>query len=171
MLIVLFPVVKEEWKASQYDFFQMVVFLSSGVVMAALCAKTFDGYYNISQYIDVHSYLTITRMSGFYGDPNFYTAQITAALSGSLLAVLQEKKRSHTVILTVVILLLLYCGFLSGSKSFVLVTGCMLGLWTIELLRMRDRPGLKVTMIVCGKVTCSARSSATSTASVASGCF
>lgn len=148
MLIVLFPVVKEEWKAGEYDFFQMVLFFASGVVVAALCAQHFATYHNISRYIAVYSYLTITRMCGFYGDPNFYTAQITAALSGALLAVLREEKKSRSLILSILIFLLLYCGFLSGSKSFVLVSGGILVLWIVELLRMRGRPGLKMVIIL-----------------------
>ena len=152
MLIVLFPVVKEEWKTKRYDYFQMVLFFSIGVVMAALCAKAFATSHNISKYITVHSYLTITRMCGFYGDPNFYTAQITAALSGTLLMMLLERKKGRFITLAVVTALLIYCGFLSGSKSFVLVTGLILMLWLIELARIKGRAGLKVLIVLMGIV-------------------
>ena len=150
MLIVLFPVVKEEWKAKRYDYFQMVLFFSVGVVMAALCAKAFATSPNISKYITVHSYLTITRMCGFYGDPNFYTAQITAALSGTLLMMLLERRKPRFITLAVVTTLLIYCGFLSGSKSFVLVSGLILMLWLIELAKIKGRIGLKVLIVLMG---------------------
>ena len=147
MLIVLFPVVKEEWKIGNYSFFHMVLFFSFGIVMAALCAKAFALSHNISRYITVHSYHTITRMCGFYGDPNFYTAQITAALSGTLLMLLHQRKKSRFITLAVLTALLIYCGFLSGSKSFVLVSGLILLLWLVELARVKGRPGLKVLIV------------------------
>ena len=147
MLLFVFPVVKEEWLASKYNFTQIVCFFSMGVIMAALCAMSFAGRPNIAKFINVHSYLTITRRCGFYGDPNFYTAQITAALGGALMDLLQEKKKGQTVFQFVLIVLLVYCGFLSGSKSFVLTTMCMLVIWSIALFRMRGRIGFKLITI------------------------
>ena len=148
MLIVLFPVVKAEWTVKKYDFFQVVVFFSVGIIVAALCAQNLDVFPNISRYIRVDSYATITRRSGFYGDANFYTAQITAALSGSLTLILKQRKRGQTVFLGIITFLLIYCGFLSGSKSFVLVTAVVLLLWLIALLKLRDRTGLKIGALV-----------------------
>lgn len=150
MLIVLFPVVKEESTERQYDFYQCVLFFSLGIIVAALCAQHFATYANIRKYINIHSYLTITRMMGFYGDPNFYAAQITAALGGCLYASLNESAKRRTVWLCVLILFLMYCGFMSGSKSFVLVTAVMLVLWVIEMLRMRGRIGRKILLILFG---------------------
>lgn len=151
MLILLFPVVKEEWTAGKYDFFQTVVFFSTGIIIAALCAQQFASYPNIAKYIDVQSYLTITRMSGFYGDSNFYTAQITAALGGCLTLILKERKKGRTIFLAACLLLLLYCGLLSASKSFAIVAILLLCLWIIEVLKMRGRTGLKISMLIgCG---------------------
>lgn len=148
MLIVLFPVVKAEWTVKNYDFYQVVLFFSLGVIIAALCALSLDVFPNIAKYIRVDSYSTITRRSGFYGDANFYTAQITASLSGCLLMVLKEQKRGHIVTLISLLILLIYCGFLSASKSFVLVTAGMTVLWGIALLRLKGRVALKVLLLV-----------------------
>lgn len=152
MLIVLFPVVKEEQVSSQYDYFQVIAFFSAGVIVAALCAQRFAAYPNIAKYIRVDSYLTITRMCGFYGDPNFYTAQITAALSGCLVMILKETVKPRTVFLGILLVLLLYCGFLSGSKSFALISAAIVCLWIIELLRMRGRTGTKIALIISGSL-------------------
>lgn len=148
MLIVLFPVVKGEWTIKNYDFFQIVVYFSIGIIIAALCAMTLGIFPNITKYIRVDSYLTITRRSGFYGDANFYTAQITAALGGCLTLMLKEQKRSRVVFLGIVLILLLYCGFLSASKSFVIVSLCLIALWIVAVLRLQGRTGLKVTLLI-----------------------
>ena len=144
MLIFLFPVVKGEWTLKKYDFYHVVVFFSLGVIIAAICALNLTIFPNIARYIRVDAYATITRRSGFYGDANFYTAQITAAMGGCLLMILQEKKPSRLVTIVILLLLLLYSGFLSGSKSFVLVAVFTVFLWLIALMRKPGRVGLKV---------------------------
>lgn len=149
MLIFLFPVVKGEWTLKKYDFYQVVVFFSLGVIIAALCALNLTVFPNIARYIRVDAYATITRRSGFYGDANFYTAQITAAMGGCLLMILQEKKAGRLVSLVILLMLLLYSGFLSGSKSFVLVATFAVFLWLIALMRNPGRMGLKIGAI-CG---------------------
>lgn len=148
MLIVLFPVVKEEATEQKYDFFEVVSFFSVGIIVAALCAQQFARYPNIAKFIRVDSYLTITRMCGFYGDPNYYTAQITAALAGAAVAILRESNKKRISFLAALMLVLVYCGFLSGSKSFVLVAACVLCLWYVEVLRLRKRTGLKILLIM-----------------------
>jgi len=89
LLLVMFPVVKEEVEYQRYDFFQVVVYFSVGIILAALCASMFAYYPNIRKYINIHSYLTITRTSGFYWDPNFYMAQISVAFGGCLVLLLK----------------------------------------------------------------------------------
>lgn len=144
MLIFLFPVVKGEWTLKKYDFYQVVVFFALGVIIAALCALNLTIFPNIARYIRVDAYATITRRSGFYGDANFYTAQITAAMGGCLLMILQEKKAGRCISVVALLMLLLYSGFLSGSKSFVLVTVVTVTLWLIAVLRKPGRTGLKI---------------------------
>lgn len=149
MMIFLFPGVKEEIQERKYDFYQIVFFLALGVIIASICALLFADFANIRKYIKVDSYLTIIRRSGFYMDANFYTAQIMAALGGVLALLLQEKKKSRLVFLGIIAVFLLYCGFLSGSKSFALVAGAVLLLWIVAILRMRGKAGLKMVLLLC----------------------
>lgn len=151
MLLFLFPLVKEEQHAGKYDFYQLVVFLSAGAISAALCGKQFASYSNIAQYIVVDSYQTITRLSGFYGDPNFYTAQITAALGGCLVLILNVKEKQK-VLLGAIIFLLLYCGFLSGSKSFLLVLAALVVLWIVNLFFVRGKISTKLLLLLSGLI-------------------
>lgn len=148
MMIVLFPAVKEEYKFAKYDFYNIVIFLSLGIIIAALCAMQCAAFPNIAQYIHVQSYKTIIRRSGFYGDANFYTAQITAAMGGILALLLQEKGRKRIAIMLLLLAVLLYCGFLSGSKSFALVLMVMGCIWLLRLMQIRRRPGLKVFLLL-----------------------
>ncbi len=149
MMIVLFPTVKEEYRTGKYDFFHTLAFFSLGIIIAALCALRYAAFPNIAQYIRVDSYQTIIRRSGFYGDANFYTAQITAALGGCLVLLLQEKKRQRILLVIAILVVLIYCGFLSGSKSFVLVSLVMLCLWLLRLTQMKNRLGLKILLLLC----------------------
>ena len=148
MMIVLYPGVKEEWREGKYDFYQIVIFFTWGVIIAALCALSFAEYPGIRRFIKVDGFAMIVRRSGFYGDANFYTAHILSALSGALALILQERKKGKTVLLGITIGFLLYCGFLSASKSFIIVAACIFLLWIVALLRVRGRAGLKITLIL-----------------------
>ena len=148
MLVLVFPVVKEEWKAGKYDFYQSTVFFSVGIIVAGLCALNFAGYANIARFIRVDTYLTVIRRSGFYGDANFYTAQITAAIGGGLMGLLKEKKRARSVLLFILLVLLVYCGFLSASKSFALILAGLILLWLIGLFHVQGRGIFKVLLLL-----------------------
>lgn len=147
MMIVLYPSVKEEWLEGRYDFYQVATFFAWGVIIASICALNFADFANIRRFIKVDGFAMIVRRSGFYADANFYTAHILSALSGALSLMLQEKKKGRLVSLCVAVSFLLYCGFLSASKSFVIVACIVLFLWIIALLKIRGRSGLKLTMI------------------------
>lgn len=149
MMIVLFPVIQEEGAASQNDFYQIVIFLSLGTIVASLCALNFAGYANIQKYIRIAEYQTIIRRCGFYGDANFYVAQILAALSGAMSLILQEKKLTKVIVLMTMVSLLVYCGFLSGSKSFVLTAAAILLIWIVAILKKRGQAGLKFVVLSC----------------------
>jgi len=148
MLVFLLPVVAYESKEGRYSFTDAVIYFSAGVVLASLCAQQLATYPNIAKYIRVDSYSSITRRCGFYGDPNFYVAQVTAALSGCLVLLLRKGRGGHRWLLGALIMLLCYCGFLSGSKSFALITGVMMLVWVVELMRMRGQGKLKITLMV-----------------------
>ena len=87
----------------------------------------------------MQSYLSITRRSGFYGDPNFYAAHITACLAGVQLLLSREEKRVHQLALLALMVLLIYCGLRSASKSFVLTTAGLFLAWVPILLEKGHR--------------------------------
>lgn len=136
-MLFLLPSVVEESNAVSFK--EATLFFAAGVVMAALIAQQTAGLPNISKYINVHSYLSITRRSGFYGDPNFYAAHITVCLAGVQLLLSREEKRVHQLALLALMVLLIYCGLLSASKSFVLTTAGLFLAWVPILLEKGHR--------------------------------
>lgn len=136
-MLFLLPGVVE--KSNAVSFEEATLFFAAGVIAAALIAQQTAGLPNISKYINVHSYLSITRRSGFYGDPNFYAAHITACMAGVQLLLSREEKRGHQLALLAIMILLIYCGLLSASKSFVFVTAGLFLVWVPILLEKGHR--------------------------------
>ena len=124
MMLLLFPCVAKGLRGAA-NFSRLTLFFSCGIIMAALSARQIAAYPNISQYIKVDSYLKITRLSGYYRDPNFYSAHITACLAGVQLLMSRERQRSRQIVWLGVMMVLIYCGMLSASKSFVIVLACL----------------------------------------------
>jgi len=132
----------------KYDFYWMTLFFSFGIVLAAITSQYLAVFPTISRYIETLNMLNVTRLSGYYGDPNFYSTHITAALSGVLILLLNNTKKSKIFLLIVAAMLLLYCGFLSVSKSFMLVTVFMLLVWFVELLFKRGKVSAKLMILL-----------------------
>lgn len=133
IMLLLFPCVMQG-SIENISFYRITIFFACGIVSAALTAQQIATFPNISQFITVNSYLTVTRLSGFYGDPNFYSAHISACLAGIQLLLCYEKGRRNQLVLAILALILLYCGLLSASKSFIIVTACLFLLWVPILL-------------------------------------
>lgn len=133
---------------NKYDFYWLTVFFSVGIIFAAVSAEMLIGFPTITRYIETHSLLDIIRLSGYYGDPNFYSAHITAALSGVLVLLLNNKSKTRTVCLLVLTLLLLYCGFLSVSKSFLLVTITIAFFYFITLMFKSGKLSVKIVTML-----------------------
>ena len=132
LMLFLLPGVVEGGSAGSFK--EVTLFFAVGIIAAALIAQQTAGLPNISNYINVHAYLSVTRRSGFYGDPNFYAAHITACMAGIQLLLSREEKRIHQLALLLVLVLLFYCGMLSASKSFVVVTAGLFLVWVPILL-------------------------------------
>lgn len=147
-LLFFFPALAGE--IDRYDFFTLTLFFVVGIVSAALSAQQLVVFPGIAEFIDVYVFerVSVTRLSGYYGDSNFYSAHITAAMSGVLLMILQEKRRGRLFFLIISAVILLYCGLLSGSKSFVLVIIGVLVLWVGKILFSRGKATSKVMMIL-----------------------
>lgn len=139
-MLLFFPGVIRK-SAGREDFFELCLFFAAGIISAALSAQRVAGYANIAKYIRVDSYLSITRLSGYYGDPNFYSAQISACLSGILILLCRERKRERLLLLAAAAMGLLYCGLLSASKAFIITLACQLLVWIPALMEKRNRGG------------------------------
>lgn len=147
-MLVLFPSVMAELRQN-VDFRKLTIFFALGIIIAALSAKQLLGYRNIARYITVDSWQKINRLSGYYGDPNFYSAQISAALSGVLLLFLREQKssRKNLVMLLGLGVVLIYCGFLSGSKAFLITVATVGMIWLFRFMTMKGRLSRKLAVL------------------------
>ena len=152
MMLLLFPCVAKGLRGAA-NFSRLTLFFSCGIIMAALSARQIAAYPNISQYIKVDSYLKITRLSGYYRDPNFYSAHITACLAGVQLLMSRERQRSRQIVWLGVMMVLIYCGMLSASKSFVIVLACLFFVWVPILLA---RGNVKRGTAILAGVACAA---------------
>ena len=144
IMIASYPMI--EFAERTYTFEHLCMYFSTGIIIAALTAQKFAAYPNIQQYIRVDSYLNITRRCGYYGDPNFYVAQITAALAGCMVLLSRKKKLSPALMLLVGFLT--YCGFLSGSKSFMLLLVALMFLWIMDIMVSRGVTVKKVALLL-----------------------
>lgn len=145
--LILFPLIASE-REKEYDFYTLVVFFALGIITAAISAKQLSAFPTISRYITVLEYSSVTRLSGYYGDPNFYSAHISAAISGALVLLLNEEKLSRKIVMYVSLAFLLYCGFLSVSKSFAVIMICVALFWIIEVLFRRGKISSKLMMLL-----------------------
>lgn len=149
MTLMLIPFLVREMEGA-YDFYWLTVCFALGICLAAITAQYLTVFPTISRYIivDTNVAFDFSRRSGYVGDPNFYSAHITAALSGVMVLLLGRNMRSKVFVLVPLICLLLYCGLLSISKSFVLISMCLFLLWMVALLLQRGRVSVKATLIV-----------------------
>ncbi len=146
-MLLLYPGVIEE-RGQSPSFWWFTLFFACGIITAALSAQVTAGYSNIARYITVDSYLTITRLSGYYGDPNFYSAHITACLAGVMLLLSREKRRRPQLVLAVLAVVLVYCGLLSASKSFAIVLACLVLFWIPILMQRKNRGSARARLLL-----------------------
>ena len=143
--IVLFPLMVRE-SSKRNSFYDIAVAFSLGVVSAALLANLCAEMPNISAYIDIHVYAGLTRLSGFYGDANFYSAHVSAALAAMLVLMLHTagRQKLNVIVLTI---LLAYCGLLSVSKTFALVAALVVFFWFVYLVKQIRSAGKKIAAV------------------------
>lgn len=147
-MLLLFPCIARSCPRAT-SFRCATMFFAGGIFSAAILARLVAHYPNISRYIIVESYLTVTRLSGFYGDPNFYSAHVTACLAGVLVLLSRETEKRRQILLAVVSVVLLYCGLLSASKTFVLTVACLFLFW-LPILLERGNYGSARTRLLFG---------------------
>lgn len=147
-MLLLFPCVARSCPRAT-SFRCATMFFAGGIFSAAILARLVAHYPNISRYIIVESYLTVTRLSGFYGDPNFYSAHVAACLAGVLVLLSRETEKRRQILLAAVSVALLYCGLLSASKTFVLTVACLFLFW-LPILLERGNYGSARTRLLFG---------------------
>ena len=145
--LLLIPFFKRELN-EKYDFYYLTVLFSLGIVLAAITARYLIGYTTIRQYIQLHEYGGLVRYSGYYGDPNFYSAHITAALGGVLVLMINTAKKMKIVLMMLLTVLLIYCGALSVSKSFLLVTAALVLFWLFAFMFQKGKLTAKFTIFL-----------------------
>ena len=144
--LLLVPFLSRELNGG-YDFYWLTLFFVLGIGLAALTAQYLAQFPTIAQYITIDTLSGVRRWSGYYGDPNFYSTHITAALSGVLVLLLHTIQKRRLLMLALMVLLLMYCGLLSVSKSFLLVSIALLLLWVADLLLRKGKVTIKLTLI------------------------
>lgn len=132
---------------TDYSFFWLTLFFSLGIALAAITAQYLAVFPSITRYIGIDYVMGVVRHSGYYGDPNFYSSHITAALGGILILFSNNDKKRKLFLLILIMTLLLYCGLLSISKSFLLVSVFMILIWFLDLLFRRGKVSIKLTLI------------------------
>lgn len=145
--LLLLPFLAQELDG-EYDFYWLTCFFALGIIVAAVTARQLTAFPTISRYIEVFDLFGARRYSGYYGDPNFYSAQITAAIGGVLVLLLNRMRAGQTVMLVLLMAMLLYAGFMSVSKSFLLVTVVLLLLWGVSILFQKERLSAKLMVLL-----------------------
>jgi hypothetical protein len=138
-MLVLFPCVVTKDLGRQESFPAVSLFFAVGIISAALSAQAVAGYANIAQFITVNSWAHVTRLAGYYGDPNFYSAQIDACIACLLVLLAKESSVGFRIGTLAALVALLYCGLLAASKSFVIVGACELCIWVLLMLSRKGK--------------------------------
>ncbi len=145
--LLLMPFLSKE-AGKQYDFFWLTLFFSFGIAFAAITAQFLAVIPTISRYIGTKVLLGVVRRSGYYGDPNFYSAHITAALSAVLVLIANAAKKRRIALLFLLAMLLIYCGLLSVSKMFLLVTVCLILFWMVDFIFKKGKLSAKLMIFL-----------------------
>lgn len=132
-----------------------IVFFSLGIVFAGLSSKILMNYSHMLPFIKVSNWETIglTRLSGFYGDANFYSAHILVAVSG-LLIIMLNKSFKNVVLLSILVLTLLYFGLLSVSKMFLVVLLSIIVIWSLVALISKGKITTKISIFIVINLGC-----------------
>ena len=131
----------------QYDLYWLIIFFALGIIIAAITAKYLLIFPSLAKFVKTGVSFGVIRRSGYYGDPNFYSAHITAALSGALVMLLNNNKNKRVVIIILLSMALVYCGFMSVSKSFILVAMALFLVWLVEFMFIKGRVSTKLMII------------------------
>ncbi len=146
--LLLVPYIAAEFR-QECDLYWLTTTFAAGIALAAVSAQYLVGSSNITQYVNVMDVLGVVRRSGYFNDPNFYSAHITMALGGVMLLLLNQLRKKEMVTLIVFAVVLIYCGLLAVSKSFLLVILAIALLWAVGLMFQRGKISVKLMVLLC----------------------
>lgn len=149
MMFFFIPIYTQKYK-SKINFEMCTLYLTAGVLSACIAAEVLMSYPHMLEYINVYKWeqIGLTRLSGFYGDANFYSAQILVAVA-SLLIVLSKTRIKALIALQITsIIALLYYGMQSVSKMFIFCVAGIALLWIFILLMERRSVIYKFGMVL-----------------------
>lgn len=126
-----------------------ILFLSIGIISACIISSMLMKYPHMLQYIDVYEWSDkgLVRLSGFYGDSNFYAAQIIIAICGNMLILIKEKKNNYLGYI-IIITILLFFGMKSVSKMFIILTTLIVVTWIIKIISSKVNTTFKFKLIL-----------------------
>ncbi len=145
-MLVFFPMLTDELRG-RVNGRVLTVFFSAGIIIAALSAPLLVEFPAIARYIDIDAWNIVKRFSGYYGDANYYSAHVTSALAATLLMFLREEKKLWRIISLALSLVLVYCGFLSISKTFFIVLALICVCWFWRFFTLKGRAAEKIIVL------------------------
>lgn len=145
-MLAFFPMLTDELRG-RVNGRVLTVFFSAGIIIAALSAPLLVNFSAIARYINVDAWNIVERFSGYYGDANYYSAHITSAVSATLLMFLREEKKLWRAISLVLSIVLVYCGFLSISKTFFIVLALIAVCWLWRFFTIKGRATEKIVVL------------------------
>lgn len=148
-MIMLFfvPIYLSEY-VQNIRFDQCVVFLTAGNISACIASNLLMNNPNILKFIDINDEMRVgLRLSSFYGDPNYFSAQILVALAGLLIILFKTKDKRTVLALVLSMAALIYFALLAVSKMFILCLIIILVLWTYNLLIEKRSLSYKVGIL------------------------
>lgn len=123
-------------------------FLSLGTISACIASKALVAYPHMLAYIVVETWeqMGLVRLSGFYGDANFYSIHILISIACLLILVFQQ--RGFPLALSMAgIILLIYFGTESVSKMFLLALLVILLIWLTSVFSLRQGLAKKTAVL------------------------
>jgi hypothetical protein len=93
---------------------------------------------NVLKYIDINNEMLVgLRLSAFYGDPNYFSAQMLISIAGLLIILTTVKNKKLILPIIILITALCYCGMQSVSKMFIISLVLILLIWIFNMLASR----------------------------------
>ncbi|MBZ9689213.1 hypothetical protein G9F72_023220 [Clostridium estertheticum] len=127
-----------------------IVYFAVGAISASATSQILMNYPNMRSFIDVYEWRAIglSRLSGFYGDSNFYSVHFLAAISGLLVMISKCKSKLEGVAEILGVFALIYYGMMSVSKMFIICLILIIIVWVCGFLIGKGRFSSKFVIMM-----------------------